>query len=185
MLLNSIKRFNAQLEEDHNQIEIDENLVFDGMITGGEIEPIEVQEKEEVEEEFDYFAVLNENLENSNVEADVSLQSLLERMTKICHMHNYSDEDIEKVSCKFIDSFTLSGDQLPFYPSDKTSSYGYFSVLYTIVNWRPFAIIGQQILLIQSTEAAVERAFSRLQKVRSDLRTDKALEEAKLFSSSF
>ncbi|KAH0789180.1 hypothetical protein GPJ56_006933 [Histomonas meleagridis] len=91
MSLNSTKQFNEQLEEDYNQIEIDENLVFDGMITGGEIEPIEVQEEEEAQEEkeFDYFAVLDENLENSNVEADVSLQSLLERMTKICHMHNY------------------------------------------------------------------------------------------------
>ena len=127
--------------------------------------------------------MLDDNLENSCVEADVSLQSLLERMTKICHMHNYSDEDIEKVSCKFIDWFTLSSNQLPFYPSSKTSSYGYFSVLYTIEDWRPFARIGFQILLIQSTEAAAERAFSSLRKVRSDLitRTEKALEEAKLF----
>ena len=69
------------------------------MITESEIDSIEVQEEEEEdteEEEFDYFAVLDDNLENSCVEADVSLQSLLERMTKICHMHNYSDEDIEK-----------------------------------------------------------------------------------------
>ena len=114
------------------------------------------------------------------------MEGLLNRMVQIGEMLKFNENDLDQVRTKFILWFTENIQNLPFQPNPSVYITNYFTMLESVNEWWPFGKIGLLLHSIEATEAGAERAFSKLKRIRSDLRTrsGQVLENAKLTLAS-